>query len=107
MEFSPGVDHLFVTAVNRTLDLRNAAEVWRALRRRARRLNLATPCYESVRKLVRAERERRARLLATLATLLELGLRRVPVLPEQVPPIYARNLIRSRAQVAGEIAAPT
>jgi hypothetical protein len=43
-----------------------------------------------------AERERRARLIATIATVLEIAARRVPVLPEDVPRIHARQLARSR-----------
>jgi hypothetical protein len=81
MQFSPAIDHRLRASVRRTVDLGNAAEVWRGLRRRGRRLSTATPCYESVRKLVVAERERRARLIAGLATLLEIATRRVPVLP--------------------------
>jgi hypothetical protein len=106
MEFSPAIDCRLQACVRRTVDLHNAAEVWRGLRRQARRLHAATPCYESVRKLVVAERERRARLIAGLGTLLEIAARRVPVLPEQVPLIYRRQLIRSRARVAGKIVAP-
>jgi len=84
MEFSRAIDNRLRVCVRRTVDLRNAADVRRRLRRRAWRLHTATPCYESVRKLVVAERERRARLIAGLATLLEIATRRLPVLPGQV-----------------------
>lgn len=96
MEFSPAIDPRLVASVGRTADLRSSAGVWRGLRRRARRLGTTTPCYESVRKLVLAERERRARLIATVATVLALATRRVPVLPEDVLRIQARQLARSR-----------
>ncbi len=96
MEFSPAIDPRLAASVARTVELSSSAAVWRVLRRPARRLRTTTPCYESVRKLVVAERERRARLLATIATVLELTTRRIPVLPEEVPRIHARQLSRSR-----------
>jgi hypothetical protein len=96
MEFSPAIDPRLIARIWRTADLRSSAEVWRGLRRPARRLGLTTPCYESVRKRVVTERERRARLVAALTTLLEIATRRVPVLPEGVPRIYARRLAQSR-----------
>lgn len=96
MEFSPAIDPRLVASVSRMVDLGSSAEVWRGMRRRARRLRTTTPCYESARRLVVAERERRARLIAALATALEIATRRVPVLPEAVPKIHARQLARSR-----------
>ena len=99
MQFAPAIDRRLVVRVSRETDLRSSAEVWRRLRRVAVRFDVATPCYESVRKLVNAERERRAELLATIATVLEIATRRIPVLPEQVPRIYARKLTESRARL--------
>jgi hypothetical protein len=96
MEFSPAVDPRLVVSVALDADLGSSAAVWRRLRRSARRLGTTTPCYESVRKLVVCERERRARIIATIATALEIATRRIPVLPEEVPRIYARRLARSR-----------
>ena len=96
MEFSPAIDPRLVASVARTVDLGSSAVVWRGLRRRARRLRTTTPCYESVRKLVVSERERRARLVATIATILEISTRRIPVLPEDVMRIHARRLTQSR-----------
>jgi hypothetical protein len=96
MEFSPAIDPRLVASVGRTVELGSSASVWRGLRRRARRLGTTTPCYESVRRLVVAERERRARLIATIATVLAIAARRVPILPEDVPRIQARQLARSR-----------
>jgi hypothetical protein len=96
VEFSPAIDPRLIASVGRTVELGSSAAVWRALRRRARLLRTTTPCYESVRKLVVAERERRARLVATIATALEIATRRIPVLPEDVPRIQARQLARSR-----------
>jgi hypothetical protein len=99
MEFAPAIDPRLRASVGRIVDLRSSAAVWRELRRRARRFQTTTPCYESVRKLVIAERERRARLLATLATVLEIATRRVPVLLEHVPWIYRRWLAESRSRL--------
>jgi len=96
MEFSPAIDPRLYASVGRAVDLRSSAAVWRGLRRRAQRLRTTTPCYESVRKLVAAERERRARLVATATTLLEIGMWRVPALPEDVSRIYRRRLTQSR-----------
>jgi hypothetical protein len=98
MEFSPAIDRRVTMTVARTGDICCSAVVWRAIRRRAQRLRIATPSYESVRRLVLAERDRRARLAATLATLATIAVRRVPVLPEDVPRIYKRQLTRYRAQ---------
>ena len=97
MEFAPAIDPRLRASVGRIVDLRSSAAVCRELRRRARRLRTTAPCYESVRKLVVAERERRARLVAAIATVLEISTRRMPVLPEQVPRIYRRRLRESRA----------
>jgi len=96
MEFSPAIDARLVRLVARAADLHSSAATWRRLRRRARRLGTSTPCYESVRRLVTRERERRARLAAAIATLAELATRRIPVLPEEVPRIYTRHLARVR-----------
>jgi hypothetical protein len=96
MRFAPAIDRRLVASVGREGDLGSSAAVWRRLRRRARRLGVDTPCYESVRRIVVAERERRARVLAAVATVLELATRRIPALPEQLPRIYARRLARSR-----------
>ena len=46
-----------------------------------------------------AERERRARLVATIATILEIATRRIPVLPEDVPRIHARRLTQPGSTV--------
>lgn len=97
MDFAPAIDLRLRASVGRIVDLRSSAAVWRELRRRALRLRTTTPCYESVRKLVVAERERRARLLAAITTVLEIAARRARVLPEHVPHIYRRRLARSRA----------
>jgi hypothetical protein len=96
VEFSPAIDARLVRLVARTADLHSSAATWRSLRRRASRLGASTPCYESVRRLVTRERLRRARLTAAIATLAELATRRIPVLPEEVPRIYARHLARVR-----------
>ena len=96
MEFAPAIDPRLRASVGRIVDLSSSAAVSRELRRRAGRLRTTTPCYESVRKLVVAERERRARLLAAITTTLEIATRRVPVLPEHVSHIYRRRLARSR-----------
>ena len=101
MEFAPAIDPKVAAAVARTGDLGCSAVVWRAVRRRADRLRIATPCYESVRLLVRAERDRRARLAAVLATLAEIAARRIPVLPEDIPRIHDRHLTRYRAHIRG------
>ncbi|RDI74810.1 hypothetical protein Gocc_1699 [Gaiella occulta] len=97
MEFAPRIDRRLVTAVTRAGDLHSSAAVWRKLRRRAVRLRVATPCYESVRRLVVAERERRAELAATLLTILEIGARRIPALPEHVSRIHRRHLALARS----------
>jgi hypothetical protein len=99
MEFSPAIDRRLAVAVARTSDLDSSAAVWRKLRRRASRLRVATPCYESVRRLVIAERERRARLAAAIATLVEIATKRIPTLPEAVPHIHARHLARYRRRL--------
>ncbi|RDI75605.1 hypothetical protein Gocc_0024 [Gaiella occulta] len=99
MQFSPAIDARFVRAVRETRDLGCAAEVWRRLRRRARRARLATPCYESTRRLVVAERERRARIRAAAATIADIVRRRIPALPEDVPRMHARHLARARSRV--------
>src|SRR6187399_686692 len=98
MEFAPAIDSRLRASVSRIGDLRSAAAVWRELRRRARRFGTTTPCYESVRKLVIAERGRRARLLATIATVLEVAAARGRVVPEQVEWVYRRRLAASRAK---------
>jgi len=97
VEFSPAIDRRLLTAVVHAADLDSSAAVWRRLRRRAGRLGVTTPCYESVRRLVVAERERRAQLAATLLTLLEIGTRRIPILPEHVSRIHGRHLARVRS----------
>jgi hypothetical protein len=102
MRFAPAVDPRLAAGVRRSRDLSSSAAVWRALRRRASRLLLSTPCYESVRKLVVAERERRARILACLATLAAIAARRVQVLPEEIPRIYRRQLDRGRRWARSE-----
>jgi hypothetical protein len=96
VEFSPAIDRRLSAAVARTNDLDSSAAVWRGLRRRASRFGAATPCYESVRRLVLFERERRARLAADIATFIEIATKRIPTLPESVPLIHARHLIRYR-----------
>ena len=84
--------------------------VWRELRRRARHFGTTTPCYESVRKLVIVERERRARLPAAIRTVLETAMRRIPVLPECIEdlPAAATRAAPGRvfARVRREAAAP-
>ena len=97
MEFAPAIDPRLRASVGRIVDLRSSAGVWRELRRRALRFRTTTPCYESVRKLVIAERERRARLLATLTTVLEIAAGRGRFLPEHVMWVYRRRLAASRA----------
>ena len=99
MEFSPAVDPRLAVKVARYADLGSSAAVWRRLRRSARHLGTTTPCYESVRKLVVCERERRARIIAAVATAVEIATRRIPVLPEDVPRIYARRLAHSRIRL--------
>ena len=99
VKFSPAVDQRLVTSVSRTTDISSSAAVWRRIRRRAVRLDTTTPCYESVRRLVIAERERRARLLAAIVTTVEILTRRIPVLPEDVPRIYSRRLAHCRERM--------
>ena len=99
VQFSPAIDTRLIASVPRITDIRCSAEVWRGLRRRALRLGTTTPCYESVRRLVVAERERRAWLIATIETTVEIMTRRIPVLPEDVPRIYARRLVRARSRM--------
>lgn len=96
MEFSPAVDRRLRASIGLTVDLRSSADVWRRLRRRAQRLGTTTPCYESVRRLVIAERERRAELVAALGTVLEVAMRRKPTFPHDVSRIYHRRLVASR-----------
>ena len=96
MHFAPTVDSRLVRRIGRIRDLRCSASVWRAVRRRARAADVDTPCYETVRKLVLAERERRARVIAAWLTALELLTRRTPRLPEDVERIYRRRLGQSR-----------
>lgn len=95
MNFAPVIDPRLRASIGRIIDLRSSAAIWRELRRRTLRLGTTTPCYESVRKLVVAERERRARILAAITTAFEITTRRIPVLPEQVPRIYRRRLPRA------------
>ena len=99
MQFSPAIDARLVASVPRIADIHCSAEVWRGLRRRALRLGTTTPCYESVRRLVIAERERRAMLIATIGTTVEIMTRRIPVLPEDVPRIYARRLVEAHSRM--------
>jgi hypothetical protein len=99
MEFAPAIDPRLRASVGRIVDLRSSAAVWRELRRRAGRFQTTTPCYESVRKLVIAERERRARLLATITTVLEIAAGRGRVLPEHVTWVYGRRLAASRERL--------
>jgi hypothetical protein len=99
MEFAPAIDSRLRASVSRIGDIRSAAAVWRELRRRARRFGTTTPCYESVRKLVIAERERRARLHATVTTVLEIAAARGRVVPEHVSWVYDRRLTESRARL--------
>ena len=96
MEFSPAVDRRLRASVGRSIDISSSADVWRGLRRRAQRLRTTTPCYESVRKLVIAERERRAELVAAVGTVLEVAMRRIPTAPIDVARIYRRRLAQSR-----------
>src|SRR4051794_5802883 len=96
MEFAPAIDPRLRASVGRIVDLGSSAAVWRGLRRRAGRLRTTTPCFDSVRKLVVAERERRARLLAAINTILEIAARRVALLPQHVPHIPRRGRPRSR-----------
>jgi len=106
VQFSPAIDPRLAASVSRIPDLSCSAEVWRALRRRARRFDTTTPCYESVRRLVNAERERRALIVAALATAIEVVVRRIPILPEDVPRIYARRLAWARARQRHRALAP-
>jgi hypothetical protein len=99
MQFAPAVDPRLVAGIARIADISSAAAVSRALRPRARKLGVPRPCYETIRKLVHVERERRARILAAIATTFEIATRRVPVLPEQVPRIYRRHLRRTRLRL--------
>ena len=99
MEFAPAIDPRLRASVGRIVDLHSSAAIWRELRRRARLFQTTTPCYESVRKLVVAERERRARLLATIATVLEIAACRGRVLPEHVELIYRRRRAEFRARL--------
>jgi len=99
MQFSPAIDPRLVSSLSRIPDLSCSAEVWRRLRRRAVRFDTTTPCYESVRRLVIAERERRALIIAALATTAEILARRIPVLPDDVPGIYARRLAQARTRL--------
>ena len=96
MQFSPAIDRRLTAAIAHTGELGSSAAVWRHVRRHARRLQISAPCYESVRRLVRAERAHRARLAAALATVVEIATKRIPTLPEAVPHIHARHLARYR-----------
>ena len=96
MHFAPAVDLRLIRRIGRIRDLSCSAAVWRAVRRRARAADVDTPCYETVRKLVLAERERRARIIAAWLTALELLTRRTPRLPEDIERIYRRRLGQSR-----------
>ena len=99
MQFAPAVDPRFARAITRIVDIDCHADVLRALRPLARRIGAPRPCYETVRKLVHLERERRARIAAAIMTTLEITRRRVPVLPEQVPLIYRRRLEEARQRL--------
>jgi hypothetical protein len=99
VEFSPAIDRRLTMSVARARDLDCSAAVWRGLRRRATRMRVPTPCYETVRRLVVAERERRARLSAAIATLVEIATKRIPTLPEAVPHIHARHLHHYRRRL--------
>jgi hypothetical protein len=96
VNFAPAVDPRLIRSIGRMPDLSCSAAVWRALRRRARPLDVDTPCYETVRKLVLAERERRARFLASVLTAFELVTSYPPHAPEDVERIYRRRLRESR-----------
>ena len=72
MRFAPTIDRRLILVVRRVEDLGSAAAVWRLLRVRARRLGVDTPCYESVRRLVRGEQRRRSLLRSAVARLLAL-----------------------------------
>jgi len=96
MLFAPEVDRRVVAGVRLLPDISCSAQVLRALRRRARRHGSVTPCYESVRKLVIAERERRAELVAAVGTVFEVAMRRVATFPDDVSRIYDRRLVASR-----------
>jgi len=106
MQFAPAVDPRLARAITRMVDLDCHAVVLRALRPQARRLGIPRPCYETVRKLVHVERWRRARIVAALATALEIATMRVPVLPEQVPRLYRRHLTRTRERLRCRRAPP-
>ena len=106
MQFAPAVDPRLARAITRMVDIDCSAVVLRALRPRARRLGVPRPCYETVRKLVHLERERRARVAAAIMTALEIARRRVPVLPEHVPRIYRRHLERARRRFRCRAAPP-
>jgi len=96
MNFAPAVDRRLIRSIGLMPDLTNAAAVWRAVRRRAGPLDVDTPCYETIRKLVHIERERRARLLASLFTAIELVTTRSPRAPEEIEWMYRRHLKRCR-----------
>ena len=60
MRFSPAIDPELVDLLDELDDgTKVIAALWRELGRRARRLRLLQPSYESVRRLVHAQRERR------------------------------------------------
>ena len=94
--FAPDIDRRVAAGVRRLPDISCSAAVWRALRRRARRLASVTPCYESVRKLVHLERERRARTLAIAATMLEVMRTRRMATPLEIERIFERHLKAAR-----------
>ena len=87
MEFAPAIDPRLRASVGRIVDLRLVGRRLAAsLRRRARRFRTTTPCYESVRKLVIAERERPRDGSSPRSPPCSRSRRgRVPVLPEHVP----------------------
>jgi hypothetical protein len=99
MLFAPEVDRRVVAGVRLLPDISCSAQVLRALRRRARRHGSVTPCYESVRKLVHIERERRARALATAATVLEVMQARRILAPLDIEHIFERHLRWQRARL--------
>ena len=73
MTFSPAIDPLLVQLADELDDGTEViAAIWRELGRRARRRNLLQPSYESVRRIVHAQREARRRVYS--------GARRVAIL---------------------------
>jgi hypothetical protein len=74
MDFSPAISPHVRTMIRDADDGRRAiAEIWREVGRRARSMKFLQPSYESVRRLVHAQRRRPARSYSRLKRLAVLA----------------------------------